>query len=105
MMRLLTGLKIHTHRHAHINTHAHTHNHTVQTTPEDVPVYTSIPSYDVLKKALDDKLREYNESNAVMNLVLFQQVSIVAKDVDGKANTQLTYLQAVEHITCGSLCI
>lgn len=39
-------------------------------------MYCAIESYDVLKKALDDKLREYNESNAVMNLVLFQQVGL-----------------------------
>jgi hypothetical protein len=39
-----------------------------------VPVYSAVPSYEHLKKVLDDKLREYNESNAVMNLVLFQQV-------------------------------
>lgn len=30
-------------------------------------------SYDALKKILEDKLAEYNDSNAVMNLVLFQQ--------------------------------
>lgn len=30
-------------------------------------------SYEVLKKILEDKLAEYNDSNAVMNLVLFQQ--------------------------------
>ncbi|KAF5834390.1 hypothetical protein DUNSADRAFT_8976 [Dunaliella salina] len=58
----------------------------LQSTPEDVPVYCSVPSYDVLKKALDDKLREYNESNAVMNLVLFQQamehITRVARIID-----------------------
>lgn len=32
-----------------------------------------IATYDQLKKTLEDKLTEYNESNAVMNLVLFQQ--------------------------------
>ena len=42
-------------------------------TPEDLPVYTFVPNYDALRKVLDDKLREYNESNAVMDLVLFQQ--------------------------------
>lgn len=56
----------------------HTHTNTrAQSNSEDVPVYSSVASYDVLKKALDDKLHEYNESNAVMNLVLFQQVSLV----------------------------
>lgn len=43
-------------------------------TPDDVPVFNSISSFDILKKTLEDKLREYNESNAVMELVLFQQV-------------------------------
>ena len=33
-----------------------------------------VSTYDVLRKALDDKLKEYNETNAVMDLVLFQQV-------------------------------
>lgn len=32
-----------------------------------------VASYDALKKILEDKLAEYNDSNAVMNLVLFQQ--------------------------------
>jgi dynein heavy chain len=32
-----------------------------------------VPSYDSLKKVLEDKLAEYNETNAVMDLVLFQQ--------------------------------
>ena len=44
-----------------------------QSTSDDVPVYTNVSSYEVLRKALDDKLREYNETNAVMDLVLFQQ--------------------------------
>lgn len=42
-------------------------------TPEDMPVYNAINSYDTLKKTLEDKLREYNESNTAMDLVLFQQ--------------------------------
>lgn len=37
------------------------------------PIYNQIPNYDALKKVLEDKLSEYNETNAVMNLVLFQQ--------------------------------
>jgi dynein heavy chain, axonemal len=32
-----------------------------------------VSTYDTLKKTLDDRLAEYNETNAVMNLVLFQQ--------------------------------
>ena len=38
-----------------------------------MPIYTNVSSYEVLRKALDDKLKEYNETNAVMDLVLFQQ--------------------------------
>lgn len=45
----------------------------LQSSPDDVPIYTAVSSYEVLKKALEDKLREYNETNAVMDLVLFQQ--------------------------------
>lgn len=36
-------------------------------------LYNSVPGTDSLKKSLEDKLAEYNESNAVMELVLFQQ--------------------------------
>lgn len=46
----------------------------MQSTADDTPIYTFVPNYDQLRKALDDKLKEYNESNAVMDLVLFQQV-------------------------------
>ena len=44
------------------------------TNADDEPVYAAIPGYDVLRKALDAKLAEYNEANPVMDLVLFQQV-------------------------------
>lgn len=33
------------------------------------PVYTPTPGYDPLKKALEEKLAEYNDNNAVMDLV------------------------------------
>jgi dynein heavy chain len=56
------------------------------TTPEDEPVYNSVPRYDALKKVLEDKLGEYNETNAVMDLVLFQQamehVTRIARIID-----------------------
>lgn len=56
------------------------------TTAEDMPVYNSVPSYDSLKKVLEDKLNEYNETNAVMELVLFQQamehVTRIARIID-----------------------
>lgn len=45
----------------------------LQTSADDTPLYAPVPSYDALKKALEDKLNEYNETNAVMDLVLFQQ--------------------------------
>ena len=40
---------------------------------EDNPLYKSSKDYDEVKKVLEEKLAEYNESNAVMDLVLFQQ--------------------------------
>ena len=32
---------------------------------DDSPVYNNVPSFDALRKTLDEKLAEYNESNAV----------------------------------------
>lgn len=40
---------------------------------EDYTPYLPVPGYDKLKKVLEENLAEYNESNAVMDLVLFQQ--------------------------------
>ena len=37
-------------------------------------MYTELPGYEELRKALDFKLAEYNEMNTSMDLVLFQQV-------------------------------
>lgn len=45
----------------------------VQASADDTPVYAAVPTYEALKKSLEDKLAEYNETNAVMDLVLFQQ--------------------------------
>lgn len=42
-------------------------------TADETPVYAAVPGYEQLRKVLDDKLNEYNESNAIMDLVLFQQ--------------------------------
>ena len=42
-------------------------------TPDDEAVYLDVDTFDRLKKELDGKLREYNESNAAMDLVLFEQ--------------------------------
>lgn len=36
-------------------------------------MYAPLSTYDSLKKVLEEKLAEYNETNAVMDLVLFQQ--------------------------------
>jgi dynein heavy chain len=36
------------------------------------PVYDMVASVDVLKKSLDAALEDYNETNAVMDLVLFE---------------------------------
>lgn len=49
------------------------YNNFMTVTADDNPVYNAVPGYDQLRKALNDKLTEYNESNAVMDLVLFQQ--------------------------------
>ena len=38
--------------------------------------YTSVPDAPTLKKVLDSKLQEYNESNAMMDLVLFDQAMV-----------------------------
>ena len=40
---------------------------------EDRPLYTEVAGFDNLRATLDAKLAEYNESNPVMDLVLFQQ--------------------------------
>mmetsp|Transcript_25005 Transcript_25005/g.85566 ORF Transcript_25005/g.85566 Transcript_25005/m.85566 type:complete len:4525 (+) Transcript_25005:136-13710(+) len=42
-------------------------------TPDEVGVYTGVSGFKKLKDTLEQKLAEYNESNAVMNLVLFNQ--------------------------------
>lgn len=38
--------------------------------------YTSVADGPKLKKVLDAKLQEYNESNAMMDLVLFDQAMV-----------------------------
>ena len=40
---------------------------------DDFTPYLPVTSYDKLRKVLEENLKEYNESNAVMDLVLFQQ--------------------------------
>ena len=49
------------------------YNNFMTVTADDTPVYNAVPGYEQLRKTLNDKLAEYNESNAVMDLVLFQQ--------------------------------
>ncbi len=36
------------------------------------PKYMAIPSWEVLKKTLEEALDSYNELNTIMNLVLFE---------------------------------
>ena len=47
-----------------------------ETDAEDRPVYAELPSYEELHRVLSVKLAEYNELNASMDLVLFQQASM-----------------------------
>ena len=47
---------------------------------DDKPIYTEIPGYQELQKNLNAKLEEYNEFNAKMDLVLFQQASSLTSD-------------------------
>lgn len=48
----------------------------LETSADDLPIYTPVPSHEELKSVLDSKLMEHNESNPVMELVLFQQVNL-----------------------------
>ncbi|CAN0563757.1 unnamed protein product, partial [Ectocarpus sp. 12 AP-2014] len=45
--------------------------------PEDLDLdsalYIPVPSMDYLKQDLQDRIKEYNETHAMMNLVLFDQ--------------------------------
>jgi dynein heavy chain len=58
----------------------------VQATSDDQPLYAPVTAFASLKKTLEDKLAEYNETNAVMDLVLFQQaiehVTRIARIID-----------------------
>ena len=36
------------------------------------PKYMAVPSWEVLRKTLEEALDSYNELNAIMNLVLFE---------------------------------
>ncbi len=90
----------HTHRHPHIDTSTRRHTPIFspppspqptqldltnrpplfyasindQADPSAPPVYDEVDSMEDLKSTLEVKLAEYNESNPVMELVLFQQV-------------------------------
>ncbi|KAK9866454.1 hypothetical protein WJX84_011662 [Apatococcus fuscideae] len=48
-------------------------NNFMTMTADEIPIYNSVPGYEALRKTLDAKLAEHNESNTVMDLVLFQQ--------------------------------
>jgi dynein heavy chain len=58
----------------------------LQATADDTPLYAPVATYETLKKVLEDKLGEYNETNAVMDLVLFQQaiehITRIARIID-----------------------
>ena len=47
---------------------------TLTPTPTPDGAYLGIPEMQRLKNVLEMKLQEYNESNAMMDLVLFEQV-------------------------------
>ena len=47
----------------------------LETDAEDRPVYAELPGYEELRRVLNGKLAEYNETNSSMDLVLFQQAS------------------------------
>ena len=49
-------------------------NNFMTMTADETPIYNIVPGYEALRKTLDAKLAEHNESNTVMDLVLFQQV-------------------------------
>jgi dynein heavy chain len=55
-------------------------------TQEDLPIYKSCSTYEEVKKVLDEKMAEYNETNAAMDLVLFQQaiehITRIARIID-----------------------
>ena len=51
----------------------------LDTSADDVPLYTPVLNYEQLKTALETTLSEYNESNAVMDLVLFEQVHTILR--------------------------
>lgn len=46
-----------------------------ETDAEDRPVYAELPGYEELRRVLNSRLAEYNETNTSMDLVLFQQAS------------------------------
>ena len=47
----------------------------LQIDADDKPIYTEVSNDQGLQKVLNAKLVEYNEFNAKMDLVLFQQAS------------------------------
>ena len=49
------------------------HTSFIKRTQDDAPVYFGCSEYAQLNKAMEEKLREHNETNATMDLVLFAQ--------------------------------
>ena len=66
-------LKDRVHLQAEVEARPLLYNNFMTVAADDTPIYNVVPGYEQLRKTLNDKLAEYNESNAVMDLVLFQQ--------------------------------
>lgn len=73
MQQLLKASALAVYMQAEVEARPLLYNNIMTVTADDTPVYNGVPSYEALRKVLDDKMAEYNESNAVMELVLFQQ--------------------------------
>lgn len=67
---------------------------------EDTPIYDTIPNYDILRKTLDAKLAEYNESNPAMDLVLFQQVLLPLDTMGPWSNGKKEYMSNPTAAAC-----
>lgn len=71
--------QIHTHTLplSHTFTHTNTHTYTtIHSSSGGGDAYLPIPGMAQLKAVLEAKLAEYNEGNAMMDLVLFDEASV-----------------------------
>ena len=76
-----------------------------ETDAEDRPVYAELPSYEELRRVLSGKLAEYNELNASMDLVLFQQASMYSCHNPVPGHLKNGYCTAVVKGSCFMLMI